>query len=497
MSTDLRQLSEREREILQLVAAGLSNQQIANSLGVSVNTIKVHLRNTFGKIGATSRTEATMYAVRAGIVTVERDGIAPGASGDVLPPGEPAAEQGTPVGFDELPETAVPEPAERRPVAEPAQEMVTPAMSNTPVIRDLVPEVRTTSSPSAVPWPRRLSGGVILGLLALIAGLLAVSVWALGRSGAAEATPNTTASVTPNPEISRWRRWGELPAPRAAFAIANLGELIYIVGGENEAGVLDTVARFDSRSGTWAELSKKGTPATDIQAVVIGGRLYVPGGRRSANQADISDAFERYDPRTETWETLPNVPQPRSAYALATVEGNLYLIGGWDGTRFREEVFEYDPDTQKWTERSPMPTARGFASAAVVADSIYVLGGENESGPLAVNEVYTPSQEDAQPWSRRAPMPQRRSRFGAVAAASTIHVIGGEPGGLPLPAYAARTDSWQTITSSPEPVGSQPGVVLLDTTVLSLGGRTGPGEYATSMLGYQALFTSYLPVTTK
>jgi N-acetylneuraminic acid mutarotase len=325
---------------------------------------------------------------------------------------------------------------------------------------------------------------------------LAVSVWALGRSGAAEATPNTTASVTPNPEISRWRRWGELPAPRAAFAIANLGELIYIVGGENEAGVLDTVARFDSRSGTWAELSKKGTPATDIQAVVIGGRLYVPGGRRSANQADISDAFERYDPRTETWEALPNVPQPRSAYALATVEGNLYLIGGWDGTRFREEVFEYDPDTQKWTERSPMLTARGFASAAVVADSIYVLGGENESGPLAVNEVYTPSQEDAQPWSRRAPMPQPRSRFGVAAAASTIHVIGGEPGGLPLPAYAARTDSWQAITSSPEPVGSQPGVVLLDTTVLSLGGRTGPGEYATSMLGYQALYSSYLPVTT-
>src|SRR3954447_23704369 len=72
MSTDLRQLSEREQEILRLVAEGLSNQQIANQLGVSINTVKVHLRNVFGKIGAASRTEATMYAVRTGIVTVDR-----------------------------------------------------------------------------------------------------------------------------------------------------------------------------------------------------------------------------------------------------------------------------------------------------------------------------------------------------------------------------------------------------------------------------------------
>ncbi len=66
------QLSEREQAILRLVATGLSNQQIANQLGISVNTVKVHLRNVFGKIGAASRTEATMYAVRAGIVTVDR-----------------------------------------------------------------------------------------------------------------------------------------------------------------------------------------------------------------------------------------------------------------------------------------------------------------------------------------------------------------------------------------------------------------------------------------
>ena len=90
------QLSEREQAILRLVATGLSNQQIANQLGISVNTVKVHLRNVFGKIGAASRTEATLYAVRTGLVEVERAHALP-ATVSVSPPNV----------LDELPEPPV------------------------------------------------------------------------------------------------------------------------------------------------------------------------------------------------------------------------------------------------------------------------------------------------------------------------------------------------------------------------------------------------------
>ena len=72
MSDELNQLSEREREILKLVATGATNQQIAGNLGISINTVKVHVRNIFGKIGAASRTEATLVAMRAGLVEVGR-----------------------------------------------------------------------------------------------------------------------------------------------------------------------------------------------------------------------------------------------------------------------------------------------------------------------------------------------------------------------------------------------------------------------------------------
>jgi len=61
-------LTERETEVLRLVARGLANKEIARKLSISEKTVKVHLNNVFGKLGVQSRTQATLYAVRAGLV---------------------------------------------------------------------------------------------------------------------------------------------------------------------------------------------------------------------------------------------------------------------------------------------------------------------------------------------------------------------------------------------------------------------------------------------
>lgn len=57
-------LSNRQREILQLIVKGLNDREIARLLGLSVYTVKEHVNALFNKIGAANRTEATMIAAR-------------------------------------------------------------------------------------------------------------------------------------------------------------------------------------------------------------------------------------------------------------------------------------------------------------------------------------------------------------------------------------------------------------------------------------------------
>ena len=61
-------LSEREAEVIRLLAAGRTNQQIAEDLFVSLNTVAYHLRNIFNKTGSSNRTEASSFAHRHGIL---------------------------------------------------------------------------------------------------------------------------------------------------------------------------------------------------------------------------------------------------------------------------------------------------------------------------------------------------------------------------------------------------------------------------------------------
>lgn len=61
-------LSEREREVLVLVASGLANKQIARKLGITEKTVKGHLTRIFQAIGVADRTQAALWAERNGLL---------------------------------------------------------------------------------------------------------------------------------------------------------------------------------------------------------------------------------------------------------------------------------------------------------------------------------------------------------------------------------------------------------------------------------------------
>lgn len=63
-------LTEREREVLKLVAEGLSNQEIADRLSLSIKTVMGHRANLMDKLGIHSRVELVKYAIRAGLVEI-------------------------------------------------------------------------------------------------------------------------------------------------------------------------------------------------------------------------------------------------------------------------------------------------------------------------------------------------------------------------------------------------------------------------------------------
>src|SRR5438874_2499669 len=71
-------VSERETDVLRLLAQGRANKEIAHELQIAERTVKSHVSNILGKLGLQSRTQAALYAGRVGLVPVDQLGAATG-----------------------------------------------------------------------------------------------------------------------------------------------------------------------------------------------------------------------------------------------------------------------------------------------------------------------------------------------------------------------------------------------------------------------------------
>ncbi|MEM4655083.1 MAG: kelch repeat-containing protein [Thermosphaera sp.] len=272
------ELSEREIEILKLVATGLSNKEIAYQLSISPNTVKVHLKNIFSKIGVVSRTEAAMFAVRQGWV--------------------------------EAGHQAAVEAAEEK-----EQHNVTGL-------------VQTSFSPLLLSF---LGVGGFALMIVLVIFLVNLS---------SRNNPQVIEIVvTPTPEPVRWELVTQMPEPKKSMAYAAVDNKIYIIGGETPNGISDRVDIYDTVTGQWSEGARKPTPASEACGAYLGGKIIVAGGKKA--DGTVTNVVEAYDVAEDRWEKLPELPNPLAGAGCVEYEGSYYLIGGWDGEQVRGEVWRY------------------------------------------------------------------------------------------------------------------------------------------------------------
>lgn len=440
------QLSERERQILEMVATGASNQQIAHQLVISVNTVKVHLRNIFEKMGVQSRTEATMRAIQEGWVKVAED------------------------------------------TAKPVEISTAPA--RTFLIADMHPPLAQ--------WQQ------IYLLLATLLALVLVIIPLIPRQPALEtpklpviyAQPPTPAPPAPvSAPASEWVSHEAMPTKRAGLGLVPMANKLFAIGGvrgNNQA--TRSVEIYDSTANSWSEGAAKPTAAANIAGAAVDGKIYVPGG--CTNEGKAVTVFEIYDPEQDSWSKGPNLPEGRCAYGLAAFMDKLYLFGGWNGETFEDTVLAYSFKKKAWeTLKSAMPKAKGYVGAAVLNDTIYVAGGYDGQAEFNQTYVFEPDSGD---WIEKAPMQEKRGGLGLIAAANNLYAVGGgwKHSLTSSEKYDPASNTW---TSFETPLAAQwrnLGLAVIDTKIYAIGGWNGAeNEYLDSVVSYQVLFQLFLPIS--
>lgn len=380
-------LSDRELAVLECLVDGSTNREIAQSLHISPNTVKVHLRNIFTKLDVSSRTEATAVALQKGLLSL------PGLEAtdeERNEPGQPAEPDTITSGvlYRQLP--------------------ITNHQSTQPV-------AATERSPRWRTLSLALGGLLILILLALVA----VQFFGGNILGGGSQEP-----IEEQIGETRWYRTANMPRPTTNMALATVGLNLYQIGGEVSAGVVNLVNIYETDSGRWRSGAAKPTAAADAAAAVLFGEIFVIGGRLADGQPTA--IVEAYSPTNNAWRQIPPLPTPTSGLLALSNGSTIFLFGGWDGTSYLSDSYFYDLNIDAWSPLPPMPTGRAFATGGLLAGNFYVVGGQNESGELDVCEYFDPESET---WSECPDMIHPRSGAGAAVLVAEgnnqLYVLGG------------------------------------------------------------------------
>ncbi|MDJ0754794.1 MAG: kelch repeat-containing protein [Ardenticatenaceae bacterium] len=468
-------LSERELDVLALVVKGASNKEIAQELFISPNTVKVHLRNIYTKLGVSTRTEATVAAVEKKLITL---------SGDIsLSEAESEAENKD---LENLNEDQAAEISLLTSETDPLPNVE----SQTEVDVAQEPD-STTSSAGRWLWP-------VITLLAIVVAL--VSVFAQRLPGLTE---EITATETPIPEEdvqiqdTRWFVSQAVDQPVWGGVLVNSGVDLYQIGGlgaDNE--VTDRAIVYDSSTREWSAIASKPTAVSDAGGVNLGGIVYLVGGKDAeGNPVNVAEA---YSPSDNLWGSVADLPQPRYGGLVVEDGVNLYYLGGHNGDEVVDDAFVYDPATNGWRALPPLPEPQAYAAGGFMENSLFVVGGENEDGILDICQRFDLQLES---WSECPPLSQPRTRAGAAVVLNKLYLLGGETEAYFGELLDPRTGVWQIInvpmlTADGASDWMSPGVTNIAAKIYLIGGQLATGTVNDNTYVYAPLvYQSFLPAT--
>lgn len=449
-------LSEREMDVARLLAEGLSNGEIAHKLVLSPHTVKVHLRNIYGKLEVNSRTEATMSLVQQGWLVVEGVELA-----------EPA-----------------PIPAE-------------------PVVPDPLPLARL--SPTIAPWQRiYLLTAVLICVLALGLPTLLAATTAQPLDLLSDRDRLTLGRPTVE-TLPRWEVRTPLPQARSRLSMVRLGNQLFALGGEAAGGeAVATVDLYDLAVNEWSAGVDLPTAAANSAAAVMGDRIFVAGGSAtvSAGQdgadtpGQVLDSLWAYDSVTEQWAAVGVLPVPLAGANLVVLNESLYLVGGWDGVAFHDEIWRWTPgadpaEAGDWAVIARMASPRAFMGSVGLNGLIYVVGGYDGKQELASAATLDGSSGE---WVALPDLSVPRAGHALVYDGGAVVALGG---GLTQAILThERLDPaiglWSNFQSPLEGEWRHLAAAVKDGNIYLVGGWS--GDYLDLHMQYQSRFINFLPI---
>ena len=451
-------LSDRELEVLQCVVDGAGNKDIANQLVISQNTVKVHLRNIYTKLGVSSRTEATTAALQQGLVVLA--GVTPESDTDIS-------------------KTEIPSPSSLTESGSPSQTAV------------LIP--RPTFFPKRV--------GLIGLLLVALITILVLSLQPLSPEPAPTPTPDRFVETAITDD---WLQSRPLAVARSNMALVASGLHLYLIGGETPAGFTNQVSIFDTSTSIWREGTAKPTAVADITGAELFGEIYVPGGQLADGQP--TKLVEVYSPANDSWRATTPLPTAVSGGLVLSDGSFLYLFGGWDGQNYLADAYRFDPAASSWQILPSMDTARAFVTGGVVKGRLYVVGGYDGERPLNECAYFDPlptgdNSDSLGSWHRCAPMLLPRAGAGASGLLNKLYVFGGGAfGEEPITyseSYNPDADQWSVVNTPPlsnMPNWANLGIANIEIKIYAVGGKRGAAVTDTTFIYQPLVYQTYIPI---